>query len=448
MPTQRFRLIIPGVFFILLFSSCSKGLDILHEIFKDSPASGKLPVSAGQQNTSVIFTNNLGTAVFNGGYGSAMAVISASGYKNNRLFYFMTDRGPNVDAFGGKLFPVPNFNPQIGVFELKGDSLHKLTTIHFKDQLGNLISGRPNPAGQGSTGEIPYDALGNILPLDPSGLDPEGLAITSDGSFWVSDEYGPHLVHFTADGRSIERINPFGSGVGGRRIPKVFSTRRANRGMEGLTITPDQQWLVGMMQSPLENPSTPLSLRNQIRTSGVLRILFFNINSGATKQFIYKTERVNNLVSEIASISNTEFLVLERDGEFPLMGNALSSFKRVFRININGASNISDPADSDGGLVINNKTLEHAAVTNEPGFAALIPVNKSLAVDLIAAFPDYPHDKPEGIALIGKDMLAICNDDDFGIVDNLSGDFMSKLLPFYNPAKVIDHGVTYFVKIK
>jgi hypothetical protein len=389
----------------------------------------------------------MGYSVHNGGYGSAMAIVDAPGYKDNRLFYLMTDRGPNVDGFGGKLFPVPNFNPQIGVFEMMGDSLHKVKTIHLKDQNGNLISGRPNPAGQGSTGEIAYDAMGNILPPDSSGLDTEGLAMTKDGSFWISDEYGPHLVHFTADGKTIERINPFGSGLGGRFIPKVFATRRANRGMEGLTITPDQQWLVGMMQSPLDNPSTPTALRNQIRNSGVLRMLLFNISTGATKQYLYKTEGPTNLACEIVAVSNTEFLVLERDGEFPLMGNPLSSFKRVYRININGASDISDPSDKAGGILINNKTLEQAAVNNEPGFTSLIPVTKILAVDIIAAVPNYPHDKPEGIALIGKGMLAVCNDDDFGIVDNAAGDYIPKILPYFNPAKVIDHGVTSFVKI-
>jgi hypothetical protein len=70
-----------------------------------------------------------------------------------------------------------------------------------------------------------------------------------------------------------------------------------------------------------------------------------------------------------------------------------------------------------------------------------------LAVDIIATFPNYPHDKTEGITLIGNDVLAISNDDDFGVLDNGTGGFIAKYLPFYNPSQVIDHGVTYFVKI-
>lgn len=38
-------------------------------------------------------------------------------------------------------------------------------------------------------------------------------------------------------------------------LPQEFSYRRANRGMEGLTITPDQKTLVGIMQSTMDLPT-------------------------------------------------------------------------------------------------------------------------------------------------------------------------------------------------
>ena len=118
------------------------------------------------------------------------------------------------------------------------------------------VSGRPNPAGQGATGESGIDATGAAITPDPDGLDSEGLALAADGTFWVSDEYGPHIVHFDATGRTLERINAYGTGAGGRRLPLALSLRRPNRGMEGLAITPDGRTLVGLMQSPLDNPTT------------------------------------------------------------------------------------------------------------------------------------------------------------------------------------------------
>ena len=55
-----------------------------------------------------------------------------------------------------------------------------------------------------------------------------------DDSFWGSGEYGPHIVHFSKDGKKLERISPYGMTTNGRKIPSVLAKRRANRGMKRL----------------------------------------------------------------------------------------------------------------------------------------------------------------------------------------------------------------------
>jgi hypothetical protein len=433
----------------IAFVSCKKSVqnatpELVEAANHPGFGNDNLPLIATQRTPDILFTNSAGHHAFNGGYGSSIAVVPGS---NNHLFYYLTDRGPNVAGFGGLYFIAPDFNPQIAEFRLEGDSLRKIKVIHLKDPNGKWITGLPNPANQNPTGEVAFDANGQQLAYDPFGMDTEGLAAMADGSFWISDEYGPHIAHFDASGTQLERISPFQNGSNNREMPKVFIRRRANRGMEGLTATPDGKWLLGAMQSPLDNPVSPSSTRDKARNSRVNRLLLFNIETGATKQFIYRTEVAGNYISEVTAISNTEFLVLERDANAPLAGNPHSSFKRAFRIDISNASDVSDATNSITGILINGKTLEVAAADNEPGFTALRPVNKSLAVDIIATFPSYPHDKTEGITLIGKDVLAISNDDDFGVLDNGTGGFIPKYLPFYNRSQVIDHGVTYFVKI-
>src|SRR5690606_3899051 len=132
----------------------------------------------------------------------------------------------------------------------------KIKDILLKRPDGSLISGLPNSSSLGGTGETPYDADGNPilvdnnlpydeqtnpLKLDDYGLDGEGLVALSDGTFWISDEYGPHIVHFDAEGEEIERINAFTSDTRTiYNLPAEFANRRANRGMEGLTVTPDE----------------------------------------------------------------------------------------------------------------------------------------------------------------------------------------------------------------
>ena len=386
----------------------------------------------------VIYERN-GVKVFNGGFGSGMVPHP---YWDGH-FYLMTDRCLDFESTtaGQLVFPVPKFAPQIGLFEVAGDSLRPVKIFDLKDAAGNPITGLPNPAGQGGTGETAIDLNGQALAADPNGLDPEGVVALKDGSFWISDEYGPHLLHVDANGRTIERINPFGTGAGGRKLPKVFGRRRANRGMEGLAITPDQEILVGIMQSALDNPFED---RNNIRSrSRVTRILTFDLASGATKQYVYLQEIPNLANSEIIALSNTEFHVLERDGNFPGNASAPAVYKRVYKINLNGATDVSDPADAEAGKLVNGKTLEQLTV-EELTAAGIVAVSKTLVLDILAAVPGYAHDKPEGIALVKENLLAVVNDDDFGIGPDGNGGILQKILPRTGQ---VDRNIMFFVNI-
>lgn len=385
-----------------------------------------------------VLANVNGVQVYNGGFGSALAADP----NDPAVFYMLTDRGPNIDgtATNSKVFAVPGFAPQIGKFRLANGQMTLERIIELKNSTGGKLNGLPNPAGQGSTGETALDLMGNTLSPSVDGIDSEGMAIASDGTFWVSDEYGPHIVHFDANGNTIERINPFGSGTGGRKIPLVFATRRANRGMEGLTITPDGKTLVGMMQYPLYNPSSAA-----IPGSLVTRILTFDIASGATKQYVYLIDRSNlQAVSEIAAITNTTFLVLERDGEYATEANKSTIVKRVYKIDLAGATDISDPANGANGKLYGGKTVEELKTAANLQANGIVPVSKTLALDLAAdVSPVYPHDKAEGMALLSPTLLAISNDDDFGVTG--TGTYMQKILPATN---TVDKNRVYFITLK
>ena len=385
-----------------------------------------------------VLTDVNGVKVFNGGFGSAIAADP----NDPGAFYMLTDRGPNIDGTvsNSKVFAKPDFAPQIGKFRVKNGQMILEKIIELKNSAGGKLNGLPNPSNQGGTGEIALDVNGNTLSTSVDGLDSEGLAVAPDGTFWVSDEYGPHIVHFDANGRTLERINPFGSGTGGRTIPLVFATRRANRGMEGLTITPDGKTLVGIMQFPLYNPS-------QAAVSGslVTRILTFDIATGATKQYVYLIERANlQANSEITAVTNTTFLVLERDGEYGTEVTKNTIFKRVYKIDLAGATDISDPNNGANGKLYGGKTVEELKTAAGLQSNGIVPVSKTLALDLMTEIsPVYPHDKAEGIALITPTLLAISNDDDFGVTG--TGTYVAKILPASN---TIDKNRVYFVTLK
>ena len=383
-------------------------------------------------------TTNWGTSGgidISGGYGSALVVDP----KDPTVFWIMTDRGPNTSTSVANrlLFPLPNFTPTVARFQLVGDSLRRIATIPLKNAAGVNISGRPNPAGQGATGETGIDPSGATIAPDPDGLDSEGLALANDGSFWVSDEYGPHLVHFDAAGKTIERINPFGTGTGGRRIPLVFALRRANRGMEGLAITPDGGTLIGAMQNTLDNPTPAIG-----RTSNANRILSFNIATGASKTFVYEVDAVGNFISEIQALTATTFLVVERDANYQ-GGTPASVTKRIYKIDISDATDVSDAANSANGKLFGTKVLE-ALTPAERSANGIVAVKKSLVYDLLTLPGGYPHDKLEGVTLVGKDLLVVSNDDDFGIVDGGNSNFITKLLP---ATGLRDRLTLYFIRL-
>ncbi|ENY8012474.1 esterase-like activity of phytase family protein [Vibrio fluvialis] len=368
----------------------------------------------------------------NGGYGSDMCAHPS----NPNQFYAITDRGPNADyphgSLGkGKMFPVPDYTPRIGLFEVtsKG-TVKQLKTILLKRPDGTPITGLPNTSALGGTGETPYDASGdpivvnsqqpfeqskNPLKLDDYGLAPEGLVALRDGTFWVSDEYGPHLVHFAQNGVEIGRINAFTQDSRDTwHLPQEFAHRRANRGMEGLAITPDETTLLGIMQSTMMNPN------KSTKDGDVVRIVTVDLNDGNVHQYLYRQEKKQNSNSGISALSANEFVVIERDGAF--LRDKPKAMKHLYRIDLRGATDLETlpsagdvQQDEKLGLMLGGKTIEQVVV--EQGWDALDaygikPVQKTLLVD-VAKQLHYPHDKLEGLWVVSPTQIAVINDDDF-----------------------------------
>jgi predicted extracellular nuclease len=381
-----------------------------------------------------LFSTNLpplatvgGVSLSAGAFGSAIAPVPGSPDE----IYGLTDRGPNVDGPGGtKVEPLPAFTPAIGKFKLTGSQAVLEQVIPLLAPDGTPYSGRVNT--QANTGEVITDLNGNILPADPNGYDSEGLVALADGTFWVSDEYGPFITHFDATGRQIARLSPFDDS-----LPPELAARLANRGMEGLAITPDGTMLVGMMQSALQQTDL---LGFDAKKLTPLRIVTYRLADGAVHEYLYLLDdpvSTKTAVSEIAAVSNTTFVVDERDGNFPP-----NSIKKLYTIDLTGATDIgpsgSVPGTSydatNGGRLIggksielfleNKNTLDSLTALNGVG---ITPVSKTLSLDFIGLITSidaqgrfFGHDKVEGlIALNGGATLVVSNDSDFGI-DGLS----------------------------
>ncbi|OYU72573.1 MAG: pyruvate-binding protein, partial [Burkholderiales bacterium PBB5] len=155
-------------------------------------------------------------------------------------------------------------------------------------------------------------AAGSSLSPANARLDPEALRVSNDGrSVFIADEYGPYVYQFDrstgARTRTFTLPSTFGisalSSAGATEISGNTTGRVANKGMEGLAITPNGQTLYGFMQSPLAQDGGDGGRYN--------RIVQIDIASGTVKQFAYDnrigTKNYNS--SELLAINDHQFLV-------------------------------------------------------------------------------------------------------------------------------------------
>ena len=127
---------------------------------------------------------------------------------------------------GSKVEPIAHVQPAHRPVPFRGRRGDVAADVSCSRQLmDRRISGRVNKVGADATtgGRLMTDLDGNVLPTDPNGYDPEGLVALADGSFWVSDEYGPFITHFDATGKQMERLSPF-DGTLPRELAIAWST--------------------------------------------------------------------------------------------------------------------------------------------------------------------------------------------------------------------------------
>ena len=174
-------------------------------------------------------------------------------------------------------------------------------------------------------------------------FDPEAIRVSADGrSVFISDEYGPYVRQFDrTTGVLIRNFElpakyyaPNQSAIGATEISGNTIGRVANKGMEGLAITPDGKTIIGIVQAPMAQDAA-ISASNKL-----LRIIAIDVDTGAIKgEYGYKLTTGSG-VSEITAINVHEFLVLERDGK-GLGDGSNAAVKTLFKIDLAGATDIS-----------------------------------------------------------------------------------------------------------
>ena len=258
---------------------------------------------------------------------------------------------------------------------------------------------------------LPYTGLATAYTSTESSthrLDPEGIRIASNGSLFVSDEYGPHLIEFSAEGHELRRFEvPARYHIASPGIDKKTENasnttgRSGNRGMEGLALSDDGATLYGVLQSPLLQDCARKKKNN--KPWGLnCRLPRFSIEGTCDGEWLYRLDEPDNVLNEILTCGESSFLVIERDGE---AGNE-ARFKEIVLIACQGASDIS--------------AIDRLPVEDQPDGVA--PVQKQCLIDLLDPQWNLAGETmPEKIECLcfgpdlpdGRRLLVIASDNDF-----------------------------------
>lgn len=234
-------------------------------------------------------------------------------------------------------------------------------------------------------------------------LDAEGLALLPDGSFFVSDEYGPYLYRFSAAGALLGAVRPPEALIPKRNAADSFSSdsaatgqpapsprepdagRENSQGLEGLSVTSDGNTLYTLMQSATrqDGGAGGSSLRRYAR------LLEYDIRDPAkprlTGEYIlplplYTDGGAQQVAStgDLVALSGPgpgakRFLVLARDGNGRGSDITKSLYRAVLVYDITTATNIA-------GGVYDNPNVP--AAPNGVLAAAITPATSAVVVDL------------------------------------------------------------------
>ena len=341
-------------------------------------------------------------------------------------FYTISDRGFGIDADETKyakgkekVIPVPGYCPKIHHIKLAGDSIHISETITVKRPDGSNATGLPLPKGAGHTGEILWADIPTSqndiheLGSDPWGVDPEGICIGADNTFWICEEFGTSIWHLDANGKVINRYSPYGNGDHQIGIDTLLRNRKANKGFEGIAITPCGK-VYGFMQTTMPFPSKKVT-----DTTRIMRILEIDPATNKTRMFAYinegmvtsgdiKIQPKDWAIGDAAAINDSEFLVIEH--------KAKKSFKHlvIYRINIAHATPITNNW-------VNGKAIEQYYDAKGLASTGIKPVEKTEFMDLNKSGWDPKLTKTEDMAIVNDSTLVVGIDNDYGIESTHAG---------------------------
>jgi hypothetical protein len=263
------------------------------------------------------------------------------------------------------------------------------------------------PDGQSLVGLASRFATGDSS--QPIRFDPEAIRVLPGGDLLIADEYGPRVWRFGPGGEYVAALaipSRYAIARPSANPKKEFpphntSGRQPNRGIEGLALTPDGKTVHALLQGPLLQDEA-VDAENERIGRHVRWIVLDAVTGAALRELVYVLDKPALGLNEVEALSDTRFLVIERDGK----AGKDAQIKRIQLVEIDDATDV-------------------LGIDRLPGAdlpANVKPVRKRTLIDLLdsrwgfagEAFPE----KTEGLAIgpmlaDGARVLVITSDNDF-----------------------------------
>ena len=286
-----------------------------------------------------------------------LSFIGQSSFNSTETF-----EGTTVGGLSGITYDAAN-NTYYAISDSRNNGNGSVRFYSLTVDLSGLSAGTPEAV---NFTDVTFLTDPNGTPFAANVSDTEGIAFTSDGNVFISSEgvFGSAIAQ--------PFVNRFDVSTGIQNqtlaVPEKYTASadttfgiRDNRGFEGLTITPDQQFLFTATENALEQDGAPSSFN----AGSACRILSYNLTTNsAGAEYLYNTDNATG-ISEILAIDENTLLVMERS-----VVNLLPSLK-LYQVSLAGATDISgfDDIDNAPGITPVQKTL--VADLRSPEFSSL-----------------------------------------------------------------------------
>lgn len=229
---------------------------------------------------------------------------------------------------------------------------------------------------------VPFPLTRADRVLTGADFDVESIQRMADGTYWIGDEFGPWLLHFSAKGRLLQAPialdgvqapeNPYLNGA----QPNIASSK----GFEGLVRSVDGRHLYPLLEGTVTGD-----------TPGDLRFSEFDLRRGkyTGKRYVYRLESTANAIGDAIAVDRHRFLVIERDGG---QGDT-AKFKRIY---------LADTRDRDGdGLMDKTLVADLLDIANPKGLGGFGETFR------------FPFQTIEDVNFVDDRTLAVLNDNNF-----------------------------------